>query len=261
VSNIANKFKQLKKDNKKALIAFIEAGDPSISATEKIVHEIERSGADIIELGMPFSDSIADGPTIQEAANRAIASETNAEKIFSLVGKIRKRSQIPIVLMTSYNILYKFGISKFVNSAAKSKVDGFIVPDLPPEEADDLLKLTKSKGIDVIFLVAPNSPESRIKMIADASSGFIYLISLTGITGVRTGVASGVKDSVAKIRKHTNKPIAVGFGISKPAQVKEISKIADGVIVGSAIVNVIKASKGNAKKTGAFVKSLKKGLV
>ncbi|MFC1559813.1 tryptophan synthase subunit alpha [Candidatus Margulisiibacteriota bacterium] len=263
MSDISKKFAQLKKEGNKALVIFIEAGDPSLAVTEKLVYEIEKSGADIIELGIPFSDSIADGPTIQAAANRALAKNTSAKDILALVSKMRKRSSVPIVLMTSFNIVFKYGVSKFVEDAARSKVSGFIVPDLPPEEAGELTKLAKQKGIDVIFLVAPNTPNDRIKKIADASSGFIYLISITGITGARESVSSGVAGAVSRIRKATDKPIAVGFGISKASQVRDISKVSDGVIVGSAVVNIIAKngkSKTLPKKVGAFVKSLKKGL-
>ena len=264
MSDISIKFSELKKQSRKALIIFIEAGDPNLAATEKLVYEIEKSGADIIELGIPFSDSIADGPTIQEAANRALVKNVSADDIFSLVSKIRKKSDVPIALMTSFNIVFKYGISKFIEKASRSKVDGLIVPDLPVEESQELVKSAKNKGIDVIFLVAPNSSNDRIKKISDASSGFIYLMSLTGITGARERLAAGIKETVSKIKKYSDKPVAVGFGISKPSQVKEISQVAVGVIVGSAIVDIVAKnvkSKSLVKKVGTFVKSLSKALI
>jgi len=262
MSNITKKFNELKKANKKALIIFIQAGDPSIPVTEKLVYEIERAGADLIEIGIPFSDSIADGPTIQQSANRALARDVSAKDVLSLVAKIRRRSSMPILLMTSYNIIFNYGINDFVKAASSAKVDGVILPDLPPEEASELTELAKKKGLDVVFLVAPNTPEERVKKIADASSGFIYLLSLTGITGAREKLPEGIKESATRIRKYTDKPIAIGFGISNASQVRQMSEIADGVIVGSAVVDIIIRNYKNkqlVRKVGAFVKSLKKG--
>jgi len=248
MSNLSKAFKQ-----NKALIAFIMAGDPSLSATEKLVLELEKSGADIIEIGIPFSDSIADGPVIVEAAGRAIKKGVSAADVLRLVKKIRKSSNIPIVLMTSYNIVFSYGTGKFMADCSRAGVDGLILPDLPIEKEMDL----KGKGVDHIFLVAPNTSNDRIKKISKLSKGFIYLVSLTGTTGIRKELSSSVKENVKKIRKYSKTPIAVGFGISNPEQAREASKYADGVIVGSAIVKMVHEK---ISKVPMFVKGLKRAI-
>ncbi len=239
--------------NKKALIVFIMAGDPGIAKTERLVYEIEKAGADIIELGIPFSDSIADGPTIQGAATRSLKQGVSAGDVLKLASKIRKRSNIPIILMTSFNIPFSYGLDKFAKDAAAAGVDGLILPDMPLEEAD----LIKKNGLDLIFLVAPNSTDERIKLAAKRSSGFIYVVSLTGITGARKELQLDVQGVIAKLRKQTKTPIAVGFGISNTKQAAESSRLADGIIVGSAVIDVI-AKK--PKQIGKFVASLKKAI-
>ena len=252
MSRIAEKFKK-----GKALITFITAGDPDLSTTEALIFELEKRGADIIELGIPFSDSIADGPTIQSAYQRAL--KTTAADVLGLVNKIREKSELPIVLMGSYNLIYNYGIEKFFEEAAKARVDGVIAPDLPPEEARELREQAKKHKVDLIFLVAPTSTPERIKLAAEASTGFIYLISLLGITGARAELSSTVQDSLKKIRKYTAKPVAVGFGISTPEQARAIAEYADGVIVGSAIVDIIAKNLGKpdlVKKVGDFIESL-----
>jgi len=260
MSKIEEKFRELRERNQKALITFITAGDPSLSVTEKLVYEMEKAGADIIELGVPFSDPLADGPTIQASHLRALEGEVSAKDVFRLITKIRKKSKIPIALLVSYNLLISYGVDRFLESASRSKVDGLIVPDLPPEEAIYLKGIAKAEGIDTVFLVAPTSTEKRIKDVSEASTGFIYLVSLTGITGARKEISTEVKDLAEKLRAKTDKPIAVGFGISKPEHVKEICKIADGAIVGSAIIKVIENNlkkKTLVKTVGDFVKKLK----
>jgi tryptophan synthase alpha chain len=248
-----SRISQIFKNNKKALIVFIMAGDPSLDKTEKLVYEIEKAGADIIELGIPFSDSIADGPTIQGAATRALAKGVSAADVIKLAKKIRKRSQIPLIFMTSFNILYSYGLEKFVKDSAAAGIDGLILPDLPVDEADSI----KKNGLDLIFLVAPNSSDDHIKLAAKKSSGFIYVVSITGITGARKELALDISDVISKIREQTKTPIAIGFGISTPAQAKEASKLANGIIVGSAVIDVI-SKKPN--QVGKFVASLKRSL-
>ncbi len=248
MTRISDKFK-----NKKALIVFIMAGDPSLAKTEKLVYEIEKAGADIIELGIPFSDSIADGPTIQEAAIRALKNNVSASDAIILVKKIRKKTAIPIIFMTSYNIVFSYGAEKFAKAAAAAGVDGLILPDLPVEEAENM----KKHGLDVILLVAPNSSEEHIKLAAKCSSGFIYMISLAGTTGARADIDLDIKGVISSIRKTSKTPIAIGFGISNRAQAATAAKIADGVIVGSAVIDVISRKHG---KVGKFVASLKKAL-
>lgn len=247
MSRIAGAFK-----NKKALIVFIMAGDPNLAKTEQLVYQIEKSGADIIELGIPFSDSIADGPTIQAAANRALAKGTNAADAIRLVKKIRRRSQIPLIFMTSCNILMSYGVDKFIKDSAKAGIDGLIIPDLPIDGADPF----RMNGLDLIFLVSPNSSDEHIKMISKRSSGFIYAVSIAGITGARKDLHLQVKEAIRKVKKLTRTPVAIGFGISNPKQAAEASRLADGVIVGSAVIDVID-KKNNV---GKFVASLKKAI-
>lgn len=259
MSRISDKFNELKEQNKKALIAFITAGDPSLKITAELVLELERAGADIVELGVPFSDPLADGPTIQASHLRALKNDVSLDGVFKLVKKLRTRSKIPVVLMLSYNIILRHGIGDFVRDSLKAGVDGVISPDLPWDEAEEFLKA--AKGIDTILLVAPTSTDERAKSIAEASRGFIYLISLTGITGARKSLSEDVQANVQRIRKYSKTPIAVGFGISSPAQISEISRYADGVIVGSAIVRVVENNLGKrdiVKKVGNFVRSLRR---
>jgi len=233
------------------------AGDPSLAATEKAVYELEKSGADIIEIGIPFSDSVADGPVIVNAAQRAIKKGVSAKDCMKLVSKLRKKTNIPIVFMTSYNIPFSYGAEKFLKDCSKAGVSGLILPDLPFEEAKAFSSSAKNNGIDLIFLIAPNTPDARAKKLAKLSRGFIYLISLTGVTGVRTSLSSSIGQSVKRIRRFTRKPIAVGFGISNADQAASAAKYADGVIVGSAIVRLISAKRS----VGEFVLGLKRSIV
>ena len=264
MSRIGKKFAELKDKGGKALIAYIMAGDPSIEDTERLIIELEKAGADLIELGIPFSDPLADGPTIQKAAVRALEHGVSLMDVIDLVKKVRKVSQVPIIFMSYYNPVFKYGEEQFVNDAVRAGVDGVIVPDLPPEEAGSLTGLARKKGLDTIFLLAPTSNEERIKTVCKNSTGFIYYVSLTGVTGAREGVAKDIKGMVKKIKGHTKNPVAVGFGISRPEQAKEISSWADGVIVGSAIVKVLEENIGKKtmpKKVHDFVKSLKDGML
>jgi tryptophan synthase alpha chain len=250
MNRIDKKFKKLKKKGAKAFIAYITAGDPNLSVTKKIVLSLEASGVDIVELGIPFSDPIADGPTIQAASHRALAGGVTLKKIFSMMGDLRKDTQIPVVFMTYYNPVLKYGIEKFIKDCVIKGVDGVIVPDLPPEEAKDLMRYAKKNGISTIFLAAPTSTRKRTAMIAERSRGFIYYVSLTGVTGVRRDLPPEVASNVRTIKSISDKPVAVGFGISSPGQARDIAKAADGVIVGSAIVKII---AGNGKDVKALI--------
>ena len=255
MSRIAQAFSK-----RKVLIPFIAAGDPSLKITEKLVYEMEKAGADIIELGIPFSDPLADGPIIQAAHLRALKNNVSLKDVFALVKKVRKRTSIPLVFMLSDNLIEKYGAKKFYDDCLRFGVDGVIVPDLPPEEEGLIGKIREKGGggIDQIFLVAPTSSDERIRMISEASSGFIYLISAIGITGKRAKLSDQIKEIVSRIRKHTKKPIAVGFGISNPDQAAEAAQYADGVIVGSAIVELI--AKKQFAKAAKFVSSLRKAI-
>lgn len=262
MSRIETTFEKLKAQRKKALIPYIMAGDPDLETTESLVREIARSGADILELGVPFSDPIADGPTIQMASERALKSGTTLRKVMALVKRLRKEGlSIPIIIMTYYNIIYQYGIDKFPADAVSSGIDGVIIPDLPPEEASEFTGYSKSAGLDTIFLLAPTSNEDRVKKVVSSAGGFVYYVSMTGITGAKLKNLSEVKAKIQAIRRHTGLPVAVGFGISNEAEAKRISGWADGVIVGSALVKIIAANKGKRalqSSVGNFIKSLKR---
>ena len=235
-SRIAKKFRDIRKKNGKAFIPYIMAGDPGIQRTKELIMILEDCGADIIELGVPFSDPLADGPTIQKAAQRALDEGVTLKKVIELVAELRLTTQIPIILMTYYNPVFKYGEERFARDAAAAGVDGMIVPDLPPDEADNLIKYSRKSGLDTIFLLAPTSTDSRIQKVSRASTGFIYYVPITGITGAKLSLDASLESHIARIREVTGKPIAVGFGISTPEEASAISRYADGVIVGSAIV-------------------------
>jgi tryptophan synthase alpha chain len=263
MNRIDKKFRGLKRKGEKAFIVYITSGDPSLKLTGKLVLELDKRGADMIELGVPFSDPMADGPTIQAASERALANGVNIKKIFTLVKKLRRSTDIPIAFMTYYNPVYRYGVKKFVRDAAASGVDGVIVPDLPPEEAGELLARSKKEGFDNIFLLSPTSSRGRIKTVGRASKGFIYYVSLTGVTGARRQLPSEIVRNVKNIKKITGKPVCVGFGVSTPAQAKAIARISDGVIVGSAVIKVIEKNIGKkdlVAKAGRFAGSLAKAV-
>ena len=243
MSRISQVFKKLKQTGRKALIPYIMAGDPSLDTTGRLVAELQGAGADIIELGVPFSDPLADGSTIQKAHERALQKGVTLRKVIALVREIRQTSQVPLILMTYFNPVFKFGIDAFVKEAVSAGVDGVIIPDLIPDEAHDFITVARKQKLDTIFLLAPTSTLERIKRIVKASTGFIYFVSITGITGAKLSIGDPMKDTLELIKNNTNKPVAVGFGISTPEEAAEISKIADGVIVGSAIVKLIAEGK------------------
>jgi len=239
-NRISETFDKLRARGQKALIPYIMAGDPSLTDTESLVLALEQAGADLIELGVPFSDPIADGPVIQKAAERALRSGTSLKSILSTVKTLRTKTKIPLILMTYYNTIMAMGENEFCQQAVESGVDGVIVPDMPPEEAEALCKAaTEAKGPVVIFLLAPTSTKARQAKVIKRTKGFIYYVSLTGITGAKLVNLENVRQNVNTIRKASKKPIAVGFGISTPDDAKAISDFADGVIVGSAIVRQI----------------------
>jgi len=262
---IKNTFNRLMKRNETALIPYIMAGDPDLATTKTLILEMEKAGCDIIELGAPFSDPLADGPTIQKAAIRSLRNHTSVSDVLNLVAHVRKESKIPLILMTYYNLVFKYGEERFVNDAVSAGLDGIILPDLPPEEAGTLIPPAKKSGLDTIFLLAPTSTGERMKLVCKVSQGFVYYVSLTGVTGARAGVQSSIQDSLKKIKQVTDKPVAVGFGISTPDQAAQVSLWgADGVIVGSALVKVIEENIGSPElivNAVAFVKALKQGVL
>src|SRR4030043_1233657 len=239
MSGIGTTFKKLKKEGKKAFIPYIMAGDPSLEKTKEVVLLFDECGADIIELGVPFSDPLADGPTIQRASESALKNGVTLRKVISLVKDVRQKTQIPIVLMTYYNPVFKYRENDFIKDAKDAGVDGVIVPDLPPDEAEDFIKISKNTSLNTIFLLAPTSTEDRIKKVIRVSSGFIYYVSITGITGATLLLDGSMEVSISNIKKYTDKPIAVGFGVSTPLEATAVAKVSDGVIVGSAIVKRI----------------------
>lgn len=242
MNRIEKVFKKLKAQNKKAFIPYIMAGDPSIEKTKEIVIMFEECGADIVEIGVPFTDPLADGPTIQRAAERALKNGVTLKKVIALVKDLRQKTKIPLVLMTYYNPVFKYGEERFIADAKDAGVDGVIIPDLPPDEAGEVTRLAKNAAIASIFLLAPTSTEDRIRKVASASTGFIYYVSITGITGAQLLLDGSIEKSITGIRRITDKPIAVGFGVSTPDEAKAVAGVSDGVIIGSAIVKKAQAS-------------------
>jgi tryptophan synthase alpha chain len=236
LTRISETFKRLNQQGKKAFIPYMMAGDPSLEKTRDVVLLFEACGADIVELGVPFSDPLADGPTIQRASERALKNGVTLRKVISLVKDLRQVTQIPLVLMTYFNPVFKYGTDAFIKDARSAGVDGMIIPDLPPDEAGDFIKLSRKAALDTIFLLAPTSTEDRIRKVTKAASGFIYYVSITGITGASLLLDGSMDLLISNIRKYTDKPIAVGFGVSTPEEAAAIARISDGVIVGSAIV-------------------------
>ena len=262
MTRIKEKFAELESRKEKALIAYIMAGFPNEKATITTVRGLVKGGADIIELGFPFSDPLADGPVIQNASTISLEKGTKITKFFSLVKKIRKETDIPLVLMTYTNILYHKGYSKFISEAKKAGIDGFILPDMSVEESKEYLKAAKNNA-DTIFLISPNTNKTRVQKITKASSGFLYLVAVFGTTGVKTGIKKYTLDAIKQVKKQTKGkiPIGVGFGISTPEDVKKYIKAgADAVIVGSAYLKLIEKTPQNKleSKITSFTKSLKK---
>jgi len=239
-NRIQNTFEKLHTKGEKALIPYIMAGDPTLAMTESLVLALEQGGADLIELGVPFSDPIADGPVIQQAAERALRSGTTLKKILATVTNIRRKTSIPLILMAYYNSIMAMGIEAFCAQAVQAGVDGLIVPDLPPEESDLLYEATQAAGGPVIiFLLAPTSTAERRRAVMKRTHGFIYYVSLTGITGAKLTDLSQVRQSVEVIQRASRKPVAVGFGIASADQARDVAQFADGVIIGSALVRKI----------------------
>ena len=263
MNRIDKKFKELKAKKKKAFLAYLTAGDPDLTTTERLVLELEKAGADIIELGIPFSDPMADGPTIQAASQRALDKGVTLEKIFKLVQRIRQKSEIPLCLMTYFNPVFHYGEARFVQRSKQAGVDGLIIPDLPPEEAGTLIPAARKAGIATVFFLAPTTVRGRIKKISKVSTGFIYYVSLTGVTGARRELPADILQNIRAAKKMTDKPICVGFGVSSPEQVRSITRVADGVIVGSAIIKELEKNKGRqtaVAKAAQFVRRLTRVL-
>ncbi|MFC1606806.1 tryptophan synthase subunit alpha [Candidatus Latescibacterota bacterium] len=263
MGRIDTRFAEVNGQGRAAFIAYITAGDPTLESTAKLIREFEDNGVDIVELGVPFSDPVADGPVNQEAAMRALRHEISVSDILDMIRELRKKSNIPIIFFTYYNSILAYGLKKFVDAAAECGLDGALVLDLPPEEAGEYKRLMDSKGLATIFLVSPITPDDRLELIAGNASGFVYYVSQMGVTGERDSIAVSIPEKIKAIRAHTNVPVAVGFGVSSPDHVREIAKHADGVIVGSSIVRKIGElgdRPGFEKEVAAYVGTLTEPL-
>lgn len=262
MSRIGRKFDLLKEEGRKAFIPFITAGDPTLEQTSAILDVLAEVGADIIELGVPFSDPMADGPTIQASSQRALKNNIRIEDILEVVRKFRKKHDTPLILFGYYNPFFVYGEKRLVADAKNAGVDGFLCVDLPPDEGDELRYLANKASLDVIYLLAPTSTAERKKLVAEKASGFIYYVSVTGVTGARDKLREDISAHISDIKRYTPVPVVVGFGISTPSQVREVASIADGVVVGSAIVKVIEKvgdSPQLSEKVREFVQWLKDG--
>ena len=260
---LAATFAALRERGERALMPYFTAGDPSLALTRRLVVEAARRGADIVELGVPFSDPLADGPVIQRATQRALHAGVTLPRVLELARELRGETAVPLVFLTYYNPILAFGLKAFCETAVESGVDGVIVADLPPEESGPLRGEAHGAGLDVIHLVAPTSTPDRMRKIARASSGFLYMVSLTGVTGARAELPADLQQHLRTLRGITTKPICVGFGIGTPAQAAAVGQAADGVIVGSAIVQLVEQHAGRADlvtKIGDFIASLKEPL-
>ena len=248
-----------KSKNRKALMPYVTIGYPSVEATLQIVPALAECGADIIELGIPFSDPLADGPTIQQASFEALGQGVTPEVCLDIARKLRQRVGIPLVFMGYYNPVFHYGPERFCVACAEAGIDGLIIPDLPPEEALELEASSKKHGIDVIYLLAPTSDDRRIELVARRSSGFIYLVSLTGVTGARCDLPAELEEFVTRVRQKTKKPLCMGFGISTPEQAKRVASVADGIIIGSRVIQLIKED-ASLEKLKTFIKSLREAI-
>ena len=246
MNRIENAFSKAKAENRSIFVSYVCAGDPNVEASLEICRTLIKSGVDVLEIGVPFSDPLADGLTNQLAAERALEAGTTGEDVFNLVRFLRKENDTaPVVFYTYYNLMFSVGLDAYVAEAKEAGVDGLLVLDLPPEEAEDYMASCERCGMKTVFLLAPTTPEERVKYIAQCATGFIYYVSRTGVTGVRDNLASDLGEMVAMIKRHSDKPLVVGFGIHNRDQVRAVAELADGVVVGSAIVNTIKDNLGD----------------
>jgi tryptophan synthase alpha chain len=264
MDRLAQTFARTRREKRAAFVAYLCAGDPDFDTSLLACRAVLDAGADVLELGVPFSDPLADGLTNQLAAQRALDSGMTAARVFELVRRVREKSQVPIVFYTYYNLVFANGVENYVRAAKEAGGDGLLTLDLPPEEADELLAACAKHDLKTVFIVAPTTPAARLPRIGAAATGFIYYVSREGVTGVRDHVAANIPEAVARIRQHTALPVAVGFGISTSDQVRSVGRMADGVVVGSALVNVIKAGLNDrarvSAKLGAVTADLTAGV-
>jgi tryptophan synthase alpha chain len=263
MSRLDDTFARLRARGERALLPYFMAGDPSLADTRRLLIEAARRGADVVELGVPFSDPLADGPVIQRAGTRALAGGATVARVLETVAGLRAEIDVPIVLLTYYNPVLAFGLKAFARTAVDAGVDGAIVADMPPEESDLLGTEATAAGLDLVYMVAPTSTVARVRLIARKSRGFIYVVSLTGVTGERQQLPADMATQIAAIRRETAMPVCVGFGISTPAQVATVGRVADGAAVGSAIVRLVESRAGSptlVDDVGKFIAELKAPL-
>ena len=260
---ITAKFKELRGRNESALIPYVVAGDPNLDVTAALVREFEARGADVIELGVPFSDPMADGPANQRAAQRGLKSGASLAAILSMVSELRKETEIPLILFGYFNPIFHYGCERLCADAARAGIDALLVVDLPPEEAAELKTPARANGLDLIYLLAPTTPIERARKVVRSASGFIYYVSVTGVTGARTALATDIEEHVNNLRGVTDLPIGVGFGISTPAQAAHVARFSDAVVVGSAISLLIEANADSPDlviRVGELVGSMKNAM-
>ncbi len=262
-NRIDQTFARLRERGEKALIPYVMLGDPDLTTTEEWVRAAASAGADLLEIGIPFSDPLADGPVLQRSAERALAQKVRLADALTLVRRLRATVQIPLLFMTYYNLVFQYGDERLAHDAAAAGVDGLIVPDLPPEEAATLESAARAAGLHLIYLIAPTTPSARIKFIAERGGGFLYYVSLTGITGAKLPALEQVEQGVARIKRVTDLPVAVGFGVSTPEEAGRLGRVADGVIVASALIKRLQAqpdARSRREELISFVSSLKAAL-
>ena len=257
MSRLESVFKQ---KNHKALIAYVTVGYPNIEATLKVVPLLADCGCDIVELGIPFSDPMADGATIQHASFKALENGVNTARCLDIANKLSKNTNVPLVFMTYYNPIYQYGLKKFCKDCAAAGIDGLIIPELPPEEGDELGDLASKSGVDMIYLLAPTSAEERIKLVARKSRGFIYLVSIAGVTGTRSELPPDLGKFILKVKRLAKLPVCVGFGISTPKQAAQVAKTADGVIIGSKLIQLLETDNAAMTATRSFIRETRKAL-
>lgn len=263
MTRISETFAALRSRGEVALIPYITAGDPDLATTFHLVHELARQGADLVELGVPFSDPMADGPTHQRAAERALRSGTSIARVLDLAQNLRRTLAVPLILFTYYNLVFRYGGERFARDARQAGIDGVLCVDLPPEEADELKRETDRRDLDLIFLLAPTSSLSRVRTVLTRARGFVYYVAVTGVTGARATLPPDLSEMVRRIRAISPVPVGVGFGISSPEQAAEVASVADAVIVGSALSQIIETHGGQpdlVERIGVFAGSLKQGI-
>jgi tryptophan synthase alpha chain len=260
-TRIETRFRHLREQHAKGLIVYLTAGDPSLEATGALLGALDRAGVDVIELGVPFSDPLADGPVIQRASERALRAGTTLRRILERFPAWRESVRAPIILFSYYNPILQYGLEKFASHAAQAGVDGALVVDLSPEEAPEYLDVLRARNLDTVFLASPTSTDARLERASKLSTGFLYLVSRTGVTGERSEISASLQPLVERARRHTSLPLAVGFGISTPAQVRAVQSVADAAVVGSAVVHAIEEqyAGGGPQAIEQFVRWLKEG--